>query len=103
MTDPELEWTSEPLLAKQKKQQGPLTTLYTSKDEAAKSSFVISQIHKNNYNSFSDGEIVKECLMDSAALIRPEKKKHLKYAPLQVNHNKMDQGQFGKVGASVEY
>lgn len=103
LTDPELERTSEPLLAKQKKQQGPLTTLYTSKDEAAKSSFVISQIHKNNYNSFSDGEIVKECLMDSAALIRPEKKTHLEYAPLQVNHNKMDQGQFGKVGASVEY
>lgn len=74
LTDPELERTSEPLLAKQKKQQGPLTTLYTSKDEAAKSSFVISQIHKNNYNLFSDGEIVKECLMDSAAQIRPEKK-----------------------------
>lgn len=103
LTDPELQRTSEPLLAKQKKQQGPLTTLHTSKDEAVKSSFVISQIHKNNYKSFSDGEIVKECLMDSAAPIRPEKKTHLEYVPLQVNHNKMDQGQFGKVGASVEY
>ncbi|XP_063768169.1 general transcription factor II-I repeat domain-containing protein 2-like [Eleginops maclovinus] len=73
-TDAERARTSEALLAKLQKQQGLFTKLHTSRDAATEASFVISHKIAKNSKPFSEGEFVKECLVDSAALICPEKK-----------------------------
>ena len=57
------------------KQQGFFTKRHTSRDAAAKTSFVLSHKTATNSETFSEGEFVKE---DSAALICPEKNTHLK-------------------------
>ncbi|XP_010775008.1 collagen alpha-1(XIV) chain [Notothenia coriiceps] len=74
LTDAERARTSNALLAKLQKQQGFFTKLHTSKDAATKTSFVISHKIAKHSKPFSEGEFVKECLVDSAALICPEKK-----------------------------
>ena len=81
LTDEESARTSEAMLAKLQKQQGIFTKLSTSRDGAIKTSFVISHKITKNSKPFSDGEFIKECLVDSAALICREKKKHLRMCP----------------------
>ena len=82
LTDSEKAGTSEALLAKLQKQQGYFTKLHTSRDAATKTSFVISHKIAKNSKPFSEGEFVKECLVDSAALICPEKKEAFEQVPL---------------------
>ncbi|XP_071059413.1 general transcription factor II-I repeat domain-containing protein 2B-like [Pseudochaenichthys georgianus] len=82
LTDAERARTSEALLAKLQKQQGFFTKLHTSRDAATKTSFVISHKIAKNSKPFSEGEFVKECLVDSAALICPEKKAAFEQVPL---------------------
>ena len=65
---------SEDLVAKLKKQQGLCTKLHTSRETATKTSFVISHKIAKKSKPFSEGEFVKECLMNSAALICPKKR-----------------------------
>ena len=55
---------------------------HTSRDAATKTSFVISHKIAQNSKPFSEGEFVKECLVDSAALICPEKKAAFEQVPL---------------------
>lgn len=79
MTDAERARTSEALLAKLQNQQG---LFYTSKDGTVKTSYVIFYKIAKNSKLLSDGEFIKVCLVDSAALICPErKKKHLRMCP----------------------
>ncbi|XP_071063277.1 general transcription factor II-I repeat domain-containing protein 2B-like [Pseudochaenichthys georgianus] len=82
LTDAERARTSEALLAKLQKQQGFFTKLHTSRDAATKTSFVISHKIAKNSKLFSEGEFVKECLVDSAALICPKKKAAFEQVPL---------------------
>ncbi|XP_028439673.1 general transcription factor II-I repeat domain-containing protein 2-like [Perca flavescens] len=82
LSDAERARTSEALLAKLQKQQGFFTKLHTSRDAATKTSFVISHKIAKNSKPFSEGEFVKECLVDSAALICPEKKGAFEQVPL---------------------
>ena len=65
-----------------KKQQGLFTKLHTSRKAATKTSFVISHKIAKNSKPFSEGEFVKECLMDFAALICPEKREAFKNVSL---------------------
>lgn len=82
LTDAEKTAASEALLAKPQKQQGFFTKLHTARDAATKTSFVISHKIAKNSKPFSEGEFVKECLVDSAALICPEKKEAFEQVPL---------------------
>lgn len=82
LTDAERARTSEILLAKLQQQQGFFTKLHLSRDAATKTSFVISHKIAKNSKPFSEGEFVKECLVDSAALICPEKKAAFEQVPL---------------------
>lgn len=75
-------WASEVLLAKLQKQQGIFTKAHTSRDAAVKASFLISYKIAKNSKLFSDGEFVKECLVDSAELICLEKKEAIVNVPL---------------------
>ncbi|XP_028253675.1 general transcription factor II-I repeat domain-containing protein 2 [Parambassis ranga] len=70
------------LLAKLQTQQGFFTKLHTSRDAATKTSFLISHKIAKNSKPFSEGEFVKECLVDSAALICPDKKGAFEQVPL---------------------
>ncbi|GCC41366.1 hypothetical protein chiPu_0025430, partial [Chiloscyllium punctatum] len=47
----------------------------------AKTSYIISHTIARNSKPFSDGEFIKECLLDSAELIRLEKKKAFENVP----------------------
>lgn len=82
LTDDERTRTLEALLAKLQTQQGFFTKLHTSRDAATKTSFVISHKIAKNSKPFAEGEFVKECLVDSAALICPEKKAAFEQVPL---------------------
>ncbi|XP_005817565.2 general transcription factor II-I repeat domain-containing protein 2-like [Xiphophorus maculatus] len=82
VTDAERARTSEALLAKLQKQQGFFTKLHTSRDAATKTSFVIAHKIAKTGKPFSEGEFIKECLVDSAALICPEKKEEFEKVPL---------------------
>ena len=82
MTDAERERTSEALLAKLQKQQGFFTKLHTARDAATRASSVTSHKMAKNSKPFSEGEFVKECLVESAALICPGKKGAFEQVPL---------------------
>lgn len=82
LTDEERVRTCEALLAKLQNQQGLFTKLHTSRDGAVKTSFVISHKIAKNSKPLSNGEFIKECLVDSAALICPEKKEAFEKVPL---------------------
>ena len=58
LTDADRAWTSEALLAKLQKQQGCFTKRCTSRDAAAKTSFVISRKITPKSKPFSEGERV---------------------------------------------
>ena len=77
LTDAERASTSETLLTKLQNQQGIFTKLHTSRDAATRTSFVISHKIAKNSKPFSEGEFVKECLVDSVALICPGKKRSI--------------------------
>lgn len=65
---------SDALLAKLQTQRGFFTKLHTPRDAAVRTSYVISHKIARKSKAFSDGEFIKECLLDSAALMCPEKK-----------------------------
>ena len=73
---------SDALLAKLQSQQHIFTKHSTSRDAAVKASYVLSHKIANKSKPFSDGEFIKECLLDSAALICPEKKEAFEKVPL---------------------
>ena len=52
--------------------------------------------------AFSDEEFMKECLLDSVALICPEKKGPFENKPLSQHSNEAGWGHCGKLGASAE-
>ena len=62
------------LLSKPAKQQNVLAKLHTSMEVAVKTSFVIAHKFAKNSKPFFNGEFIKECFVDSASLLRPEKK-----------------------------
>ena len=74
LTDEERTRESDALLAKLQTQQGLFTKLHTPRDAAVRTSYVISHKIARKSKAFSDGEFIKECLLDSVELICPEKK-----------------------------
>ena len=89
-TDAERARAAQDLLAKLGKQQGCFTKLHAAKDAATRTSFVISHKIAQNSKPFSEGEFVKECMVESAALICPEKKEAFE----QVRMNECNSVQF---------
>lgn len=82
LTKAERARTSDALLAKLQKQTGFFTKPHGSRDAATRTSFVLSHKIAKNSKPFSEGGFVKECLVDSAALICPEKKEAFEQVPL---------------------
>ena len=80
LTETEKVRISKDMLAKLREQQGYFTKLHAARD--TKTSFMIPHEIAKNYQPFSEGEFVKECLVDSATLIRPEKKEAFEKVPL---------------------
>ena len=74
LADAERAPTSKDLLAKLEKQQGCFTKLHSDSDAATRTSFVIPHKMAQNSKPFWEGEFVKECMVESAALLCPEKK-----------------------------
>ncbi|KAL3975343.1 C-C motif chemokine 24 [Sarotherodon galilaeus] len=54
--------------------KGLFTKLHTTREAAVRTSYVISHKIARKSKAFSDGEFIKECLLDSVTLICPEKK-----------------------------
>ena len=69
------------LLAKLHNQQEFFTKRCTPRYVAVKTSYVISNKIARKSKPFSEGELIKECLVDSAELICPEKKAHMRTCP----------------------
>lgn len=65
------------MLAKLLKQQGCFTKLHTSKDAAAKTSFVISHKIAKNRKPFSDRKFIKECLWTVLHYYAQRKRTHM--------------------------
>jgi len=82
LSDEEREKESDALLTKLQNQQRLFTEHCTSRDAAVKTSYVLSHKIARKSKPFSDGEFIKECLLDSAALICPEKKEAFKNVSL---------------------
>ncbi|KAK7886618.1 hypothetical protein WMY93_026239 [Mugilogobius chulae] len=82
LSDLERAKASEALLAKLHTQQTLFTKLNAPRAAAVKTSFLISHKIARNSKPFADGEFVKECMVDSAALICPEKKGAFENIPL---------------------
>lgn len=82
MSDEDRTRESDALLAKLHSQQGLITKLHTFRDSSVKTSFVISNKITRNSKPFSDGEFVKECLLDTAELICRQKKDAFENVPL---------------------
>ena len=78
-TDAERARMSEALLAKQ---QGFFTKRCTSRDAAVETNFVMSHKLAKNSKPFSEGEFIKERLVDSAVLIHSDKKEAFENVPL---------------------
>ena len=73
---------SKDLLAKLREQQSYFTTLHAARNAVTKTSFMISHTIAKNCKPFSEGEFVKEYLVDSAALICSKKKEAFEKVPL---------------------
>ncbi|XP_075067564.1 general transcription factor II-I repeat domain-containing protein 2A-like [Mixophyes fleayi] len=82
LSDQERAKESEILLSKLQTQRTLFTKLSTSRDTATKASYLISHKIAKRSKPFSDGEFIKECLVDSAELICPEKKDAFENIPL---------------------
>ncbi|KAL2079794.1 hypothetical protein ACEWY4_025538 [Coilia grayii] len=74
LTDEDRAREAGTLLAKLHTQQAVFTKCHANRDTAVKTSFVLSHKIARRSKPFSDGEFVKECLVDSAALMYPDKK-----------------------------
>nr|XP_039265735.1 general transcription factor II-I repeat domain-containing protein 2A-like [Styela clava] len=76
--------TAESMVAKLEKQQSFFTRLHASNDAAVMASFVIAHKIAQTQNSkpFSEGEFVKECLVETAAIVCPDKTDAFKQVPL---------------------
>lgn len=59
---------SDALLAKLQTQQGPFTKLNNPRNAAFRTSYAISHKLARKSKAFSDGEFIKECLLDSVSL-----------------------------------
>ncbi|XP_069584553.1 general transcription factor II-I repeat domain-containing protein 2B-like [Ranitomeya imitator] len=82
LTEAERARASEDLLSKLQTQKRFFTKLHASRDAAIRTSFVKSHKIARNSKPFSDGEFVKECLVDSVAIICPEKKEAFSHVSL---------------------
>ena len=82
LSDEECTRESNALLAKLQNQQEFFTKRCTPRYAAVKTSYVISNKITRKSKPFSDGELIKECLVDSAELICPEKKGAFADVPL---------------------
>ncbi|KAF0042457.1 hypothetical protein F2P81_005989 [Scophthalmus maximus] len=82
LTDAEQARTSTDLIAKLEKQQGCFTKLHAARDAATRTSFVIAHKIAQDSKPFSEEEFVKECMVESAALLCPEKKEAFENIPL---------------------
>ncbi|KAM3836157.1 general transcription factor II-I repeat domain-containing protein 2A-like [Diretmus argenteus] len=80
LSDEEHAREADALMVKLQTQQGLFTKLHTPRDAAVRTSFVISHKIARKTKAFSDGEFIKEYLLDSVALICPEKKAAFKAA-----------------------
>ncbi len=65
--------TTEALLAKLQKQQGLFTKLHATKEGQVKTRYVLAHKTAKRSKPFSDGEFIKECLVDSVEILCPEK------------------------------
>ncbi|XP_077968860.1 general transcription factor II-I repeat domain-containing protein 2A-like [Styela clava] len=74
--------TAESMVAKLEKQQSFFTRLHASNDAAVMASFVIAHKIAQNSKPFSEGEFVKECLVETAAIVCPDKTDAFKQVPL---------------------
>ena len=82
LTETERARISKDLQAKLREQQSYFTKLHAPRDAATKTSFMISHKIAKDCKPFSEGEFVKECLVDSAALICSERKEAFEKIPL---------------------
>ena len=82
LSDDERARAADALVAKLTKQQGCFAKLYASRDAATRTSLMISHKIAKNSKPFSDGEFVKECLVDSSALLCPDKKEEFENVSL---------------------
>jgi hypothetical protein len=60
------------------RQQNILTVVTKTNEAAVQTSFIISQIIAKKSKPFTDGDYVKECIMEAAEILCPEKKQFLK-------------------------
>ncbi|XP_035985865.1 general transcription factor II-I repeat domain-containing protein 2-like [Fundulus heteroclitus] len=81
-SDKERATESSVLLAKLQSQQTLLRKRLPSRAAAVKTSFVISHKIARKSKPFSDGEFIKECLLDSSAIICPDKTGAFESVPL---------------------
>ena len=82
LSDAERKRKADDLLAKLGQQQGFFTKIHAARDAAAKTSFVISHKIARNSKPFSEGEFVKECMVESAEIICPAQKEAFERIPL---------------------
>jgi hypothetical protein len=66
--------SSKELLSQLQKQQGLFTKLHSIRDGIARASYVLSHKIDKHCKPFAEGEFIKECLIDSAAILCPDKK-----------------------------
>jgi hypothetical protein len=62
------------LLSQLQNQQGLFTKLHSANNGIVRASYVLPHIIAKHGKPFAEGEFVKECLIDSAATLCPEKK-----------------------------
>lgn len=65
---------SKELLSQLQKQQGLFTKLHSANDGIARASYVLSHKIAKHSKPFAEGKFIKECLIDSAAILCPDKK-----------------------------
>ncbi|XP_077972202.1 EPM2A-interacting protein 1-like [Styela clava] len=82
LSNNEMAQTAESMVAKLEKQQSFFTRLHASNDAAVMASFVIAHKIAQNSKPFSEGEFVKECLVETAAIVCPDKTDAFKQVPL---------------------
>ncbi|XP_077969525.1 general transcription factor II-I repeat domain-containing protein 2-like [Styela clava] len=82
LSNNEMAQTAESMVAKLEKQQSFFTRLHASNDAAVMASFVIAHKIAQNSKPFSEGEFVKKCLVETAAIVCPDKTDAFKQVPL---------------------
>ena len=64
---------SKELLCQLQKQRGLFTKLHSANDRIARASYVLSHKIAKHSKPFAKGKFIKECLIDSAAILCPDK------------------------------